>query len=292
MPADEDTKDKKPEAKEVQPDHVPTLDEVNDLTQAKLEHEEDEDPDTSKDDDDADDDKPDVDEPDEPADTGKVAPEPSPSPEPSDADAKAVPAEPATELDPDTTKPGKGKVAIKALDGKTYYFNNLDEVPDDFEPATYKELMAGTRALYAKEDKDARDAEKAEAEAQKAEHTKQVDKMSQGWQTEEESLKKDGLIPRGKDGEQLTKEVYDYMAKQLNKGVMIDSFTEAYKAVSYEKMQQEREEEQKQLNDKKKERGGRVQSGGANNPAKSTVREAPPPGVGLDAVHAHALNSL
>lgn len=277
MSAD-DTTVNKDEPKEVQPDHIPSLDEVNELNKHKIEKDDaDEDKDkdkaVSKDDevvsdDDTSDDQPGAGDDNKPAD--KV-PETAP-PE----------AQPTPELDTEITKPGKNKVAIKNFEGKTYYFNNTDEIPDDFEPANYKSLMVGTKALMRKEDQDTADAVKAEEDAQKAEVKANADAMQKQWDADIKELKLD------KDQEN---EVYDYMTAELKNGVALNNFKTAYKAMLYDKGEQDRADGDKDLADRKKARGARVQPGGTNT-NKPISKIAPPQGLSLDQVHARVLRDL
>lgn len=267
-------------AKEVKDGSIPSLDEVNDLTQAKLDKEA-EDASAAESEDKKDeaatgsDDK--AEDGDDLAATGNESDK-----EEADSDKAEEPdnPEPAPELDTEITKPGKDKVSIKAFDGKTYYFNNFDEVPNDFEPENYKALMAGTRSLLQKEEADAKAERKANRDEQAKAQKARTDAMQESWDKDIKELKlEDAQV----------EEVYTYMEDQLKDGVPIENFKLAYKAMAHDKSEAE---DQAKLNDIKKKRGGQVQAGGTPPPNKPTVREAPPRGVGLDAVHQHALQNL
>lgn len=261
------------ESKEVTADHVPSLDEVNDLTQHKLEQEDTDDTNEDLDEETTDDE--DTSNSDEASDDDAIS---------TDSKEPLLPeAESTTELDSDITKPDKDKVAIKAFDGKTFYFNSLDEIPEDFEPANYKALMSGTKALMRKEDADAKTLQESQQKQQQAEVDQRALNLQDRWDKEQKELN----ITDKKEVDA----VYKYMEKKLQMGVPIESFTEAYKAYNYDKLIKEREDEDKDLADRKKARGSRVQ-GGNSNSNKPIERQAPPTGLSLDAVHAKALRDL
>lgn len=204
-----------------------------------------------------------------------------------------------TTLDTDITKNVKGKVAIKDAEGNTAYFNNLDEVPDDFEPASYKALMVGTKALLQKEQDDAAAAKDAQTSAEQAAHLDATNKLQESWESDASALVQKGLLPNEPSKLASAKEeVYAYIESEMKKGNIITSFNQAYKSLMYDKQQAKAEEDQKNLNDAKKKRGAIVQggsggdSGGSSNTRGNKVIEAPPTGVGLDAVHARAIASL
>lgn len=266
----EETTDNK-DSKEVQADHIPSLDEVTELNQHKIEKDDSKDDSSTKQPEDKDDktestsdEQPAVDEISEERQTAPELPE-------------IVEPE---EVDSEITKQAKNKVPIKSFDGKTYYFNNLDEVPDDFEPASYKQLMVGVDALRDKAETDRKTVADAEKAAEKAELKKRTDAMQVSW---DKDIKDLGI--NEKDAEA----VYDYMETSLKAGIPIDNFSTAYKAMKYESMQ---EDHDKELTDKKKQRGARVQSGGSGGGDKPIEKIAPPPGVSLDQVHQRALREL
>lgn len=263
---------------EVKPDAIPSLDQVNDLTQHQLENE-------------GTDEVPDEAPKEEPA---KEEPTPDPAPAPEATPEPTTPEpQPAPQVDTETTKPGPGKVSVKSFDGKTYYFNNLDEVPNDFEPASYAETMRAAKDFARKEDADEKAERKAEREAAKAQANDRIKDIQAGWDKDIASLTEAGTLPKEtKDAQPVIDEVYEYMEKQLKTGVIVDNFTEAYKAVQYDKMLAKEAEETQALNDAKKKRGGQVQAGGTSAAPKSTVREAPPQGLSLDAIHAKVLSEL
>lgn len=276
---------------------APTLDEVHRLNQSKVEEEDfenEEDLSGADSDDTAEDDK------DESvSDDGDAEDDSQEEPVEPVVDEPAGDTAPkTTESNSDITKPGEGKVAIKDAEGNTLYFNNLEEVPDDFEPASYKTLMAGTKALLQKEQDDAAATKVAESDAVTAAHKKATDDMQASWEADASKLVQSGVLPNEpKKLEAAKNEVYNYIESELKNGNIITSFNQAYKALQYDKQQAKAVEDQKEVDRAKKERGGVVQPGSGGNssgsPApRSKIIEAPPSGVGLDAVHARALSQL
>ena len=279
---------------------TPTLDQIHQISQAKVEEEDANNEDSN--DDNADDttnpDKTTVDGESKPGDKEVVVDDDKnePAVEPKagtdkEADKSAV------ELDSDTTKPGAGKVAIKNADGVTHYFNNLSEVPEDFEPVSYKALMIGTEALLEKKQSDAQATKEAEVQAEKQEQQKRTDDLQKSWEKDAEELTTAGLLPKGDKAEAAREEVYAYIEAQMKENNIITSFKQAYKQMNYDKQQAKIEKEQKANDDAKKKRGGIVQpgSGGVvptNGPTRGKVIQAPPSGAGLDAVHAHVTSNL
>lgn len=285
----------------VTPVAPPSLDQVHAASQAKIEDEDlaagDDDGDDTPDDDTTGDDvvgddaTPDDDDVTEDPDEDVVE-DPAPIvPEP------VAPVEDAVEPNEDITKPGEGKVAIKDSEGTVFYFNSLEEVPDSFEPLSYKALMVGTRALLKKEDADEAVAQKVEADRVVAARQKEADDLEKAWEDEATTLVRSGDLPNEpKKLEAAKEEVYQYIEDEMKKGNIITSFSQAYKGLQFDKIKTEKIEKQKVLNDAKKKRGAIVQGGspsgdGANHRTTKVI-EAPPQGVGLDAVHNRAIQSL
>jgi hypothetical protein len=292
------------------PSAPPTLDQVHAISQAKLNDEDEDAKDVPADKTDdtppADDQQPGAGD----GDDEEVATPPEPeaeapvvTPEPVTPPTPATPDKPV--VDTDITKPGEGKVAIKDVDGKTFYFNSLDEVPDSFEPVSYKELMRGVDELGEKRRADAKTAadnqEKADKEAADAELTQRSQDMQKSWDEDTTELVRAGTLPNEPAKLEAAKEeVYAYMESELKKGNAITSFKTAYKNMMYDKEQVAKTAKQKEVDDAKKKRGAMVQpgSGGGNDGKPATgstqgrVLEAPPSGAGLDAVHAHAVSQL
>jgi len=185
------------------------------------------------------------------------------------------------EVDEDINKPGKGKVEIKSIDGKKFYFNNLDEVPDGFEPVSYKELMRGTKELMRKEDSDFKAEEERVKTEEQRETKKRTDALQKEWDKDIKSL--------GIKEDKEIEEVYSYMERKLQQGIVVNNFETAYKAVQYDKYEIEKE---KELNNRKNARGGSVQGGGTSTSGKSDQKVALPPGLSLDQVHDLAKSRL
>lgn len=220
----------------------------------------------------------------------------------------ATPPETPAAPDTDITKNGDGKVAIKDADGNTFYFNNLDEVPEDFEPASYKSLMVGTKALLVKEQNDDQAAKDAKVSEEQAAHLKATEDMQNGWEADATSMVRAGTLPNEpKKLEAVKNKVYDYIESELQtyqktngaEGSIQTSFSTAYKNMMYDEQQAANATKQQEINDAKKKRGGIVQGGSGADAAPPTaprgggrIIEAPPSGVGLDAVHAKATSQL
>lgn len=228
-------------------------------------------------------------EPTEPEPVEPPVPEPN-APTPPAEEPAPVPAPEPAPVNTDSTTPGENKIAVRGFDGKTYYFNDLKEVPDDFEPASYK---AWGMAVQEFTDKAANDKAHAQADKDLAEQNAAKERQDEtakaiqtSWDTDIKTLTDTKVLPTDqKAREAAVAETYQYIADQLEKGVVIDNFTSAYKSIQYDKMVAKQAEDQKKLDDAKKKNGGMVQPGGAPEAPKGRMVEAPPAGVGLDAVH-------
>lgn len=271
--------------KDSKPVEVPNLDKVNDLAQAKL-AEEGNDDDGSKDDSAEDKPKDSVDAGDDAA-GGDNADESSKDDVPA---PKVDKPEPAAELEHDK---GTKTVEVLGIDGKRHKFASLDEIPNDFEPASYKELMVATNKLTRLEMDAEADAARAKYEKDAKETNDRVKAIQDGWDKDIDGLTKAKQLPdNAAERKTEVDAVFNYIDKQLKKGIVIDSFEEAYKAVQYDKMKAEREEAAKKQNDDKKRRGGMVQASGTPQAPKSGVREGLPRGLTLDQVHSKVLSEL
>jgi hypothetical protein len=194
--------------------------------------------------------------------------------------------EPEPILDTDISKPGQGKVAIKNSDGVVNYFNNVDEIPEDFEPATYKEFGKAMVDLTDKRISDKKDAEKREESNRLAESQKEVKSLTDQWDNDITVLTKGGILPEDAvEREKEIGDVYAYMGKKAGDGVLVDSFAEAHKAMKYEQLKEAEKIVQKAKDEEVKEKGGKIMSGNGGTSVK-TKTEPLPMGVGLDAVHA------
>lgn len=207
-------------------------------------------------------------------------PKPEVKPEP-----QVVPDEP---LNTDITKHVEGKVAVKDSEGNTFYFNNIDEVPDDFEPASYKEAARMGQEFALKADRDAKAAEAARIEKQTKENQAEIDAVTASWDKDIDTLTKGGVLPADeKEREVRIGDTYAYISKKLADGVVVDSFAEAHKAMMWDRQQEAEAQRKAEAAKLKKEQGGKVMSGSPASSGKPKVFQAPPAGVSLDAVHAH-----
>lgn len=330
MPRPEDNAQDDPQ--EVTGQVPPTLDQVHALNQSKVESD---DADAPADDDAADDDANTGDDDaatgtsDDAGDSDSDADDDAAGDDDSDDDAAAGDDDAADDLSPatndepetpdapaetptkdtDIEKPGDGKVQIMDAAGKKFYFNDLDEIPEDFEPASYKELMRGTKDLLRKEESDVKAAEQATADAEVAANKKAANDMQDSWEAEASVLTTNGTFPNEPAKLQAAKEeVYGYMESELQKfnktggkeGGVYTSFTQAYKAMKFDQAEVARAKAAKDTSDTKKKRAAMVQGGGGgggnptggNKTNRGRIIEAPPQGAGLDAVHNHIKNTL
>lgn len=202
--------------------------------------------------------------------------------------------EPTPELDTDTTKDGPNKVAVKDYDDNTHYFNSLDEVPEDFEPRSYKEFARFVQSMTEKEQSDKkRAAEEAEAAAE-AERSARIQSIKDEWDRDIKSLVEENRIPKDeKERQPVIDAVFDIMNKKLERGKVID-FETGFEIYSAQERSDAKKEVIKKSNEDKKKRGGMVvgAGSGSNASSKSRVIEGPPAGVTLDDVHASVLNDL
>ena len=232
---------------------------------------------------------------DEPAPEDKEEPEEKPEPE-QKPEPKAEP-EPELvipelpELDTDITKNVEGKIAIKNSDGEMNYFNNLEEAPDDFEPASYKDFLRFSADMTRKQMEDEALRKQYEDAITQSELKKETDATIEKWDQEINVLKDSGVLPEDETERQdMINETYEFMSQKIREGVLIESFSSAFKEMQYDRLkngkQEEKQEERQKVNTEKKERGSRIM-GGSNPPASNNKAFEPlPAGLTLDQVHA------
>lgn len=182
-------------------------------------------------------------------------------------------------------------VKVKSYDGKVYEFNSLDDVPEDFEPSSYKEFARFTREMIKKENTDAEILENNRTLVEEKEKQERVDAIKAGWDADIKSL--DAELPKDpNERKELTDAVFNLMNEELSKGKVID-FAPAYEIYMYRESQKEKIENLNRIAEDKKRRGGMVVGNSpAGNGPKTKVIEAPPQGTSLDDVHASVLGSL
>lgn len=198
--------------------------------------------------------------------------------------------ESATELD--VTKNAPGKVAVKGYDDKTYYFNDLDEVPEDFEPKSYKEFGRFVSKMTEKEASDRMAASEAEAKAIEDERTSRIQSIKDDWDRDIKSLTDNKTLPADeKERQPVIDAVFDVMNEKLARGKVID-FETGYEIYASKQGNDKKEEEINKSNEDKKKRGAMVAGAGTGASAKPRIIEGPPAGTSLDDVHEAVLNSL
>jgi len=191
-------------------------------------------------------------------------------------------------LDTDITKNGNGKIGIKDSEGNQYYFNNMDELPDDFEPESYKAFGVFNSQMAVKAQSDARVAEEQRARKDAETQQAEIDEVTQRWDKEIEVLTKGGVLPTDeKEREAEVGDTYAYIAKNLSDGVVIDSFAAANKAMKFDREQEAKAKANKAKAEATKKRGSMVMGGGGGTPSGTKKETEPlPAGTSLDAVHA------
>jgi len=303
--AEDKSEEKKDETKKEE--EVLTLAQVHDKTVIELENEETKegDDDGAKDDKDAagDDDKGDKSDAeadkggdkadagkDDKADVGASVPDKS-------VEDSPVPAEPAVELDTDTTKKGPGKIPVKDSDGATHYFNDFDEIPEDFEPATYKEWGRAVQKFTDKGQSDRKEVADAEVKKVENEQATRIQAIKDDWAKDEKSLVDQKLISDDpKERQVVVEAVHAVMNAKLEKGKVVD-FETAFEIYSANKGKEDDKAVVDKKNDDKKKRAGMVAgSGSGASASKPTGQgrtiEAPPSGLSLDDIHNSVLGSL
>jgi hypothetical protein len=185
-------------------------------------------------------------------------------------------------------------VKVRDAEGNIHEFYTVDDIPDDFEPETYKSFAVATSRL-AQREIDVREAEKkVAADKETTERNARIDRIKEGWTADIENLKKSGDI--GKDDQKTIDGVYTLIAEEMTAGRPVDSWGHAFEMYSYRQSKAEKVESQKKFNDEKSRRGGMVVSGNSANPAPRTssnkVMESPPSGISLDQLHQKVLGSL
>lgn len=210
---------------------------------------------------------------------------------------KSEPDDDAEEVDGDLKRKEFPKVKIRDSDGVEHEFDSIDDVPDDFEPETYKAFAKGVQELTLKAEREAKEDERIAELKEYKDRESRIKKIQDEWDKEKADLIKDGSMPSDpKEADKITKKVYDKMRREMQEGRNVDSFTHAFQLWDYERQNKERAKQQQELVDEKKKRGAKVLPGGAPTPSKPTMKgkaiEAPPMGIGLDAVHEKYLGSL
>lgn len=198
------------------------------------------------------------------------------------------------ELDTDSSKPSKNKIAVKGFDGKTYYFNNLDEVPEDFEPSSYKEWGRAVQRFTDKAQNDKKDEEERLAKQAEDEKVERLKTIKAGWKRDIDQLTESKALPEDeKERQEVIDKVFGLMNDELTKGRVLE-FAPAYEIYQFRQGKDEVSKRKKEVDQEKKDKGSRVQgagTGGGKAP-KPKVIEGPPPGVSLDQVHEQVLGSL
>lgn len=189
------------------------------------------------------------------------------------------------------------KIKIKDSEGKEIEVATIDDIPDDFEPYSYKEYAVAVNKLTVLGIERTQTEKQKAIDAEKADRDARIDKIKAGWQADQDALIKEGLL----DGD-ATKNtpvidgVFSLMQEEMNNNGTTLGFRQAYEMYSYRDSRKQNAEEAKAKNDEKKRRGSMVMGSGSvsqSAPARQgKVFEAPPTGISLDQVHENILGSL
>lgn len=189
------------------------------------------------------------------------------------------------------------KVVVKDSEGKTHEFETVEDIPDDFEPFSYKEYGVALNKLTRREltlEKQDADLKLAKDNAETEARIKEVQAE---WDADIAKLAGKGEIPKDETKRKETVDgVFILMQDAMNKGRAFASFEQAFEVYSYRQGAKDREIQKAKSIAEKKKRGGMIQGGGSAAVGKpngnSQAREAPPTGLSLDQIHERAMNSL
>jgi hypothetical protein len=197
----------------------------------------------------------------------------------------------AIDADTDITKPGEGKVAFKDAEGKTYYIKDEDQLPDDYEPASYKEMLKAQRELVNSQNSWQQKIQDIRSESEELveeeEKAQRITDLHAAWDTEIKELKDAGRITDDKT----INEVYALMGEWNAKGKTIPSFEMAFEMWEAKQGKSTDAEDKKKRADLKKKKGGKV-LGTHSSSKKTGPIEGPPSGTSLDDLHAQVMNEL
>ena len=189
------------------------------------------------------------------------------------------------------------KVTLKDSDGNEIEVGSADEIPDDFEPYSYKDFAVANSKLAKREAEVDRQVAEAKTLRDNKASQERIAKIQEGWDAEIESLVKSGDLD--KDETKRAKQIegiYKVMSEAAGEGSSIGTFKQAYEIYAYRQSKADQQDRQQKNNDEKKRRGGRVLPGSGANPTPSSrqgrVIEAPPSGISLDQVHESTLSGL
>lgn len=189
------------------------------------------------------------------------------------------------------------KVVIKDSEGREHEFESAEDIPDDFEPFSYKELAVGTTKLAERQARVRQNAIEAEEKEAEKQRTEAIAKTRAKWESELNDLVKAGMLDKDKNKRQADVDgIYTIMQESINEGSTISSFKQAYEIYKYRKSQEK--EDKTVVNEQKKKAGSRVMPGGgskapaSSKPGGGKVIQAPPSGVSLDAIHDSILSNL
>lgn len=189
------------------------------------------------------------------------------------------------------------KVVVRDSGGTSHEFETIEDIPDDFEPFSYKEYAIAVNKFTKRELALEDQGRKLEAAKEQDETEKRIKQVQAEWDADIAKLAGEGLLEKDEaKRKQTVDEVFVLMQDAMNKGRSFASFEQAFEVYAYRQGVKDKEVEKAKTIAEKKKRGGMIQGGGSaavGKPSGSAkVLEAPPTGLSLDQVHERAMNSL
>jgi hypothetical protein len=190
------------------------------------------------------------------------------------------------------------KVQIKDYEGNVHEFDKIEDVPDDFEPASYKEWGVAVQNFVHKDAAERKQLDAIEKTKADKERIERINEIKAEWDKEVVALTADKRLPEdAKERAKVIDSVYNLMGEENKQGRQIDSFTHAYEIYNYRQGLKQQDDDRQKAIDIKKSKGSMVMSSGSGvsgeaKPKQGRVIEAPPTGISLDAIHENVLGSL
>lgn len=211
--------------------------------------------------------------------------------------------DPPETMDDDVSKPGKYKAKFTDAEGNVFHVTDVDQLPDDFEPKSFKDNMKSLQTLSKVQDQAVKD-QVAFEDAQAAQgRDQQIKQLTESWNKDIKVLTDTKKLPEAEaDRKKVIDGVYSLMQEEMNNGRRIDSFEHAFEIYSFRNPLDtaDKEAARKEKVAEIKAKGSKVMGGGpAGGKSTSTKSNyggrtitAPPPGLTLDDIHMKAVGSL
>jgi len=207
------------------------------------------------------------------------------------------------EIPDEPEKPELKKVTVKSSKGEEFEISSAKDLPDDFEPYTYKAYGEALEELADNKAEFSKAMGEYESAVEKRESIVLSHNMKKGWDSEIEELVKTGFLSDDESEKRtVTSKVFEYMISETAKGNKNMSFTAAYKSWKLDNLEEERKKEsdkaakeaaEKKKNAEKKRRGGLVSGNrGGKSAEKESSRDTMPSGLTISQVEARLLRGL